>query len=326
MKKLIVSAVALSTLLWVGCGSDDDDPPPPDTTVTVTADTMTAPAMPLVYNDPVWDDVTATSISLLDPPMPVGPLKTPMGPDKSLNAPSSVDLQAIKKGDRLYLRIQWTDASLSMQREQWTYSLEQGFSFTINDIGEDQVIALFEGGPGFGWDLWNWRVLTTGIQNKAEDGTWLDGDTVWDAGLNRIATKNATNDIHTPPWFHSSRWEFTGDVLYRSEKISRDSAMTGGTDSWVIGQTVPGWWIDDEVDWTTITESRWDIEAGYNYDSTADRYTLVMARDMAAHEDDIDMSVLSRIKTRIGILDNSLDFGRGSSQRAFSADFWLALP
>ena len=332
MKKLIVSAVALSALFWVGCGDDDDDPPPVETTVTVTADTMTAPATPLVYNDDVWDDVTATSITLSTATaLPVAPLRTPLGPNKALAAPSTVDVQAIKKGGRLYLRFQWTDSDLSMQRDNWLLYDVANFNFAPQiHLGEDQVVALFEGDSISGWDMWNWRVLTTGSQNKAEDGSMLDGATIWDAGANHVAYKNATpGDNSSPQRFPNIQWEFTGDLLYKSDTVTRSQALPLRY-NWDLNQTVPGWYIDDEMNWAAITESRWDIEAVYNYAvgiGVPNLYTLVMARDLTAHEDDVDMSELTRIKTRVGILDNYyLDLGDGSSQRAFSEDFWLNLP
>jgi hypothetical protein len=63
----------------------------------------------------------------------------------------------------------------------------------------------------------------------------------------------------------------------------------------------------------------------YNY-AVGIGYTLVMARDLTAHEDDIDMSELTRIKTRVGILDDETVFSTGNSKCKFSEDFWLNLP
>ncbi|MCK4373437.1 MAG: hypothetical protein KAW61_09820, partial [candidate division Zixibacteria bacterium] len=183
MKKLIVAAMALSTMFFVGCGGDDDDNGNGDTTITVTADTTAAPASPLVYNDAVWTSVASTSIPIsTSGSLPVSPGKSPMGPSKALAAPSSVDLQAIKKDGRLYLRFQWNDYSLSMQRDNWKMLHLDDFNFFHNDglNGEDQLWVSFEGAPSGGWDTWNWRVLTTGQVNRAEDGTVIDGDTTWD--------------------------------------------------------------------------------------------------------------------------------------------------
>jgi hypothetical protein len=335
VKKFIVSAIALSTLLWVGCGDDDDDDPPPvDNTVTVTANTTTAPATPLVYNDAVWNNVTATSITLsTGNALPVSPVKTPMGPDKSLSAPSTVDLQAIKKGGRLYLRFQWEDATLSMQREAWEFMETEDFNFQRQThLHEDQLYVLFED-TSTGWDMWNWRVLTTGQMGFAEDGTIISGDTTWDAGLNRTASTNeprgGANDTR-PKYVHQDEHLFTGDVLLKSEQLVVTQDVIDGNDNWTPDQTVPGWIINDDVDWANITESRWDVQAVYNYDhgiGNPGLYTLVMVRDLTAHEDDLDMSELTRVKTRVGILDDFLELGGGgSSQRKFSVNFWLALP
>lgn len=332
MKKFLVSAIALSTMLWIGCGGDDeDDPLPVDNTVTVTADTTAAPATPLVYNDAVWNNVTATSITLgTGNPLPVSPVKTPLGPDKSLNAPSSVDFQAIKKDGRLYLRFQWTDPTLSMQRRVWKFKDTDAFNFEPQThLYEDQLYVLFEDSTN-GWDMWNWRVLTTGQMGFAEDGTISSGDTTWDAGLNRVASTNEPRggvDDTRPKYVHQDEHLFTGDVLLKSERLVVTQDVMNRNDNWTPDQTVPGWIINDDVDWGNITESRWDVRAVHNYDPNTDQYTLVMARDLNAHEDDLDMLELTRVRTRIGILDDYLELGGGgSSQRKFSVDFWLDLP
>ena len=217
MKKIIVAAMALSTLFFVGCGGDDDDNGNGDTTITVTADTTAAPATPLVYNDPVWNSVQATTIGIAGgTPLPVGPTKSPMGPDKALAVPASVDLQAIKKGGRLYLRFQWVDSELSMQRDNWKLNDIDGFNFStrIGDIDEDQIFVMFEGAPDGGWDTWNWRVLTTGQVNLAEGMTY-DSETLDpDDGGKVTALLNKTGpDDSRPVYIHEDKSDFIGAVL-----------------------------------------------------------------------------------------------------------------
>jgi hypothetical protein len=332
MKKLIAAAMALSTLFFVGCGDDDDGPPPPPP-LTVTADTTAAPASPLVYDDAVWNTVASTSIPIsTSGSLPVSPGKSPLGPSKALAVPASVDLQAIKKDGRLYLRFQWNDNTLSMQRDNWAFSLVPGFNFNPQDQnGEDQLWVSFDGLPSGGWDTWNWRVLTTGQVNRAEDGTVLDGDTTWDDGVNPSAYPNRDNDPSRPVKIHTTQWDFMGDVLLQSETIPSGQGI-GGEDNWTEDQTVPGWYINDLNDWDSDNSSRWEVPAVYNYDpgiGNPGRYTLVLARDLATGDDeDLDMADLGRVKTRIGIFDDfdNLEETGGSSQRAFSGDFWLVLP
>ncbi|MDH3890590.1 MAG: hypothetical protein OEV49_05865 [candidate division Zixibacteria bacterium] len=331
MKKLIVSTIALSTLLWIGCG-DDDEVIPGDNSITVTPGTTVAPAWPLVYNDAAWDDVTATTISLsTGAALPVGPIKSPLGPDKSLAAPSSVDLQAIKIGDRLYLRFQWADASRSIQRDNWELNNNETFRFTWYEgtRGEDEVFAMFEGAPGGGWDTWNWRLLTTGTQNLAEDLTFRNDSLIADAGANSVAFQNrpkSINDPTQPTYVDSSEWEFTGDVMYSNHMRNLDIWVQANARNWTVGQTVPGWYIVAGVDWENIDESRWDVRTAHHFDEQAGQWTVVMSRTLAGSTDDVSMANISRIKTRIGVLDNYTDIAPGSSQRAFSADFWIALP
>ncbi len=332
MKKLFVSAIALSALLWIGCGDDDDNGDDGDNLITVTASTLIAPAMPLVCNDTAWDDVTATSISLkTGNPLPVGPVKTPLGPDKSLAVPPSVDLQAIKKDGRLYLRFQWADNSRSIHRDNWELNNTETFRFTWyeNSRGEDEAIAMFDGAPGGGWDTWNWRLLTTGTYNFAEDYTYRNDSLIVDAGLNPMAYQNLPmnfQDPTKPHWVDMTEWEFTGDILWKSNLKDNDHWVQANASRWTLGQTVPGWYIVDDVDWENISESRWDVRTSHYWDEAGEQWTVVMSRTLLGSSDDVNMTDLTRIKTRIGILDNYTDFNPGSSQRAFSGDFWLALP
>ncbi len=332
MKKLIAAAMALSTLFFVGCGDDDDDGPPADTTITVTAGIGTAPAIPLVYDDAAWDAVAVTSIPIsTSGSLPVSPGKSPLGPSKALAAPSSVDLQAIKSGGHLFLRFQWDDADLSMQRENWAFSSAPGFNFNPSGNGEDQLWVSFDGLPSGGWDTWNWRVLTTAQVGRAEDGTTQNKVTTWDDGVNPSAYLNSDNDPSRPVKIHTTQWDFMGDVLLQSETIPSGQGI-GGEANWTEGQTVPGWYINDLNDWDSDNSSRWDVRTVYDYDpgiGIPGRYTVVLARDLATGDnEDLDMGDLGRVKTRIGVFDDfdDLDYVGGSSQRAFSADFWLVLP
>jgi hypothetical protein len=244
-------------------------------------------------------------------------------------------MQAIKKDGRLYLRFQWDDADLSMLREQWKLIEVDGFNFNRQThLGEDQLYVLFEGATD-GWDTWSWRVLTTGQLNLAEDGTISSGDTTWDGGANRAAFLNPVRNVMDsvrPRYVHVDQWQFTDDILLRSQRLDLDTAynqVLAGRHNWDSAQTVPGWYINDDViDWAA--ESRWEVQAVYNYDpgiGIPGRYTLVMARDLTTGDEaDLDMSELTRMKTRVGILDDYTDLDPGSSQRHFSGDFWLALP
>ena len=105
-----------------------------------------------------------------------------------------------------------------------------------------------------------------------------------------------------------------------------------GAPGWTTEHTVPGWVIDSTIhQQLAITpESRWDIEAAYAYDvgiGIPNRYTLVLARDLQSFpDDDLDMTEESRLKTRIGVFDDQMDITETGTRRAFSADFWLALP
>ena len=340
MKRFLVTAAMLSALMWIGCGGDDDEKPPPDNTIVVTADTMTAPAIPLVYNDAAWNSVAATTIPLsTGSNLPVSPMKTPLGPSKALSAPDSVAIQAIKKGGRLYLRFQWDDGDLSMKRDVWRLETIDGLNFAHDSTdvnGEDQLWILFDGAPD-GWDAWSWRVLTTAPANLAEDGAIAGGDTIWDAGSNRVSSPNPQLSLYDPKhprFIHTDRWLFTGDVLNASDRMdltvgNNYVAFLQGANNWTVGQNVPGWYFNNEVDWDAVNlshdDSRWDVRAAYSYDVEAG-YTLVLSRDLAGEDDDLDMSEQSRVTVRIGILDGYKSLDPGDTRRKFSGNFYLELP
>jgi hypothetical protein len=139
---------------------------------------------------------------------------------------------------------------------------------------------------------------------------------------------------------------FTGDVLNASDRM--DLTTAGNYNSFILGwqnwddgngtdqgQTVPGWYFYDEVDWEAVnqdpSDSRWDVQAVYSY-AAGEGYTLVMSRSLSGEQglddpDDLDMSELTRVRARIGILDgHKLITTGGSSQQKFSVDFYLDLP
>ncbi len=331
MKKLIAAALALSTLLFVGCGGDDDDPPPPPGPITITAGTGTAPAIPLVPHDAAWNAVTATTIPLAtNRVLPVSPMRTPTGPSKALSAPSTVAMQAIKSGGHLFLRFQWLDLEgVSMERDNWAFdTLQAGFNFRHRtQNGEDQLWVSFAGMPDNVWDTWNWRVLTTAQVGRAEDGRTLDKVTTWDDGANPSAYPNSDNDPARPVKIHETEWAFEGDILLLTETIPSQQGV-GGEDNWYDGQKVPGWFINDLNVWAEDTTSRWDVWAAYDFDASY-MYTVVMVRDLTTGQlDDLDLAEISRATVRIGVFDDydDPDWTGGNTRRAFSADFWLVLP
>jgi hypothetical protein len=111
------------------------------------------------------------------------------------------------------------------------------------------------------------------------------------------------------------------DTVY--ELNERTWPLTSG---WTNGQRVPGWLIEDGAQLYTEDElgSRWDTRAVMDYDSTDGVYTVVLKRKMATgYDDDLDMSTLDSVMTRVVILNNGLNLFRADTWRGVSKDIWL---
>jgi hypothetical protein len=69
-------------------------------------------------------------------------------------------------------------------------------------------------------------------------------------------------------------------------------------------------------------QSRWDIETVYDYDLVDNRYTLVLARSLSSGTEDLDMSALAEVKTKVGVLDNN-PLSQDGSRKLFTEYFLL---
>jgi hypothetical protein len=84
--------------------------------------------------------------------------------------------------------------------------------------------------------------------------------------------------------------------------------------------------IDGEAQFLNDAElgSRWDTRAVMDFDSTDGVYTVVLKRKLATgYDDDLDMSTLDSIMTRVVILNNGSDIYRADTWRGVSKDIWL---
>ena len=332
MKKIFGLLLILPLLLFVGCGSDDDDDDGNGGNGTVTLQEVTAntsvsaPTLSSV-NETVWNNVTPAAVDVSTATLP----PTVAG---VASASDSVYVQAIKTGGDLYLRLQWSDSDNDLWLHNWTI-LDDNYNFThYVNLGrdEDMLLVMFDGAAD-GWDTWRWGSLTTGYVDVAEGMTWDGSELVSDSGANEVAKVNP-EFAGRPKYVHETKAAFTGDVLYIDDTTSAYMTGNASNDGWAVGtQTVPGYLIDTAiVTWITGNpphpESRWDSEAISSYSSGT--YTVVMKRSLAGSNDigsvdDLDMSELTRVKAKIGIFDNQIDIDAGSSNRGFTADFWLNL-
>jgi len=328
MKLLFPVAVLIFGLAFVGCGGDDDNGPNGpgdngDNRPVIAANTTAGTPDVTDPNHSVWNSVTTTSFEVNagnSPPTALGVLT------------DSVKFQAVVASNRLFLRLRWQDDNHDIDAKQWTLDSVEIFrwNYDVSNEGEDQVYVTFEGDAEFGWDVWSWRSLTTAEGNFAEGMTWDGLSLATDSGVNTIATRNKPPLDETRPLFvHSDLGNWTGDILYSDDTVRANSHTQD--QSWAKGNQVPGYYIkNDIITWLqSHPESRWDIDASYEYNSSTDTYTLVMACDLAGSSanDDLDLSSLDRVVMTIGILNDhtNLNIG-GSNIRGFSEEFWLDLP
>ncbi|RKX28887.1 MAG: hypothetical protein DRP47_03195 [Candidatus Zixiibacteriota bacterium] len=335
MKKLIPILILLSVGLYLGCGGDDDNGvTPPVTNLRLVVDTTVTDTLLTDALADAWDTVDSLLIDVSggNPPAKVIP---PI----AQAIPSDVQIKAISRNDSLYLWLRWTDATFSVWPSVYTISEIEPLRFEnrlYKHAKEDQIYVMFDGAPGGGWDVWNWRVLTTGAGGLAEGLTWDNNTLTTDNGNLKVAYDNGSPTGNDPDYCHKDTCEFDGHILLMEDKIHYNDPITVGndttywkaTDGWIVGQKIPGFYIDTSLTASYRSDetrgSRWDTRAVSNYESSTTQYTLVLCRKMnTGFAEDIDLTAVDSVKVQIGILDNQQDFILGSSNRGFSEQFWI---
>lgn len=325
MKKLIPFLLIFSMVLWTGCGDDEDPVGPGDTTPSVRANTTAAGPNFSSVDEAVWATVatTALDISTANAPKPaVG---------KIAAVSDSIYVQAIRTDDSLFLRLRYSDPTFSVWKDHYaTISSTPPINFVHNDLGydEDQVYVMFDDGND-GWDVWNWRVLTTGEGGLAEGMTYTGGVLATDEGTITVAITNpGLGGSPQPTYVHVDTSDFHGYVLVRD--LDSLTELYVNTTGWTVGQMVPGWIIDrflkNDEDQSVRRKSRFDIRAVSDYDEGAEEYVVVLGRALATgYDDDLDMSELTSVRTMIGQFDNQDVFSVGGTGRGFTVEFNLIL-
>jgi hypothetical protein len=322
MKKLTTIILFCVTLaIGLGCGDDDgggSTDPIPLSSLEVRTD-LAAPPMTSV-DDAVWSGVTPTVLALSNVNAP------PVASPKPLFFTDSVWVQAIAASGRLYLRLEWDDDDLSLQRDNWKLNTIPSLNFTHNRgvFNEDGLYFMFEMPEDGGWDTWNWRSLTTGQTGCAEGMTFADSVFTPDAddGVHTLAWDNYNyGDASCPRWVHKDLSAFESDVLYINDTVPARADMNHL--HWQIGQTIPGWVLVDSVLPAAMSDqSRWDIKAIYDYDDAAGHYKLVMSRSLSGGAGDLNLSGLTEVKAKIGIINDFQPHANGSG-RIFTEDFMM---
>ncbi len=343
MKKILPAlALFVSVGLFVGCGDDDDNGTGPGTgTVRLQAVTSaTAPSDD--PSDTVWNAATAADLGIS--------ATTPIG-GAIASLASTIETKAIVSNNRLYLRLEWADASHNVWRGSYLIeSINQSPPFmTFTSPGnqipvpeEDQVLVMFSDPSGtLNPDVWNWRALTTDAGGVAEGMTLNDdGDSlISDSQPNALVVALANNQAgfaFEPFCVHPDLFDYDGYIVYINDRVCKNDTIVVGTDTttwtrangWQIDDRIPGFIIDSLVNQPdNIRGSRWDIDASHSYSGGI--YAVVMSRELnTGSADDLNLSSLpgDSVQVQLGLLDNQNDPFEGTSTRGFSPNFWLILP
>jgi hypothetical protein len=331
MKKLLLSMLALSLMLWLGCGGDDE-PTGPDgpTIVTVTAATgSTAPAR-LSVEDTVWNRITPTTVAVTADRFVSAGKRRPVSAQA---VAGSVEVQALVVSEVLFLRLAWEDDTW----DRWPGRFAVvGFQYQGADtlanflqdalsFREDQAMVLFQSAGDAIWDVWNWRLATTGAGYLAEGYTLSGTSLLRDAGDAEVAVSNLGFGGQ-PAYMHL---EGPANEDYRL--IEGSVATMDHTLPWSLGQFVSGWIIDDSLYLphnASARSSRFDIGAYSRHSSPPGEYVVVLQRALNTGDAaDLNMTDYTTLDVRIGITNNA-DFtmSAGDSRQGFSSTFKLKLP
>lgn len=326
MRRSIIVIMVLSVALWIACSSSDDETPP--TGPTDTRDrvyayvTTSVPTMDSV-NDTLWDSATVYTLDLNGSGAVIS---------KIAAAPSSIELQVIKTNDKLFCRYVWDDSDHSQRMDYCHVHVVvvdylPDFNSNIGVFFEDQLLMMFDGVAGSGYDTWNWRALTTAPLGLAGGATYYpDGDSLIPDLSTRIIADTIRNPDHRLEFVHKSGPAFAGQMVLFKEDAIQSPYLDSTHWVWVQDTYFPKWMLDREVAEAAkadVSERRWDILAVSEYDADLNQYTLVMCRDLNTGDDgDLNMAGLDSLMAYVGAVDDRTVLGNSSSSaQRFSDEF-----
>ena len=326
MKHLTILLMSCLLFFFAGCGDDDGGgPTPTPATRVVAAHPASAPSLDSV-DDPVWDAINATTVDLDQSSF----YKMAVG--KTMAVPASLSMKALVYNDSLYLRVTWVDADHDVWRDRYDV-LQTSPSVVIShdatgDDGayaEDQLLVMFAGLDDDGYDVWNWRALTTAAGLMAEGMTLdtLNGLVSDDSNQPGYFVNAPIAGSSVPSYVHQDGSAFTGYILYTTEDLD---VLGSAYNDWVVDQIVPGWRIDSAVVHyaSAVRGSRWDIRAASEYDDGANQYTVMMCRPMnTGFAEDLNLATVDSVEVVVGVTDNQISIETEGSNLGFSESFWM---
>ena len=337
MKWLVSIFVILSmTLIW-GCGGDDDDVVDPVIgSPRIVVSESTSGSAIIDPQASVWATVDSATVEVS-----TGNPPAKLNPSLATSVTNEVKVKAATRNDSLYIWFQWVDATNDVWPNNWTLTQvtpSLNYDSSLFDF-EDQMFVMFHDVANAGWDVWNWRVITTGAENLAEGMNWYGIDNTLIADEYGtvdlpLAVRNKAPGFAMPEFVHQDTCEYTDStILFIEEAISRNYWIVRGVDDsvhwyqtsgWQVDDKIPGWHIDGSVSERSDAQrgSRWDIGASSIY--SGGMYSLVLVRKLfTGYTDDFNLSNLDSVKVQLGVLNNKNSFTEGSSNRGYSEDFWL---
>ena len=233
-------------------------------------------------------------------------------------------MKFIKNDTNLFVWAKWKDTRRDI-RMTFHYARDDVPNFATDSISyfEDQFALFFKDVTNDNYDVWNWRAYTTDPVNLAEDSRYINDTIQPDASGKLVAWKNNISGAR-PQWVHHTGPAFTGEVLFKDQAIYNpwfDSTQW----EWEAGDTIHGYYIDSveaHQGRQDQTDSRWEIDAKSAYNATTKYYTLIMSRKLnTGHSsDDLNMTDLDSVVTRIFILDNKKNVNLDNSSQQGSTD------
>ena len=326
---LVIAGVAI----LAGCSDDEEGPTEPVEPTIQTVTVVGGSTAPDPYDpfDGVWNTITASTVNIAaDRFSASGKIR----PGAALAVASNVSVKATVVNDTLYMRVNWSDDSQDIWPARFavtdldilaadTFAVFTKDEYTYN---EDQLMFFVRPPDSLVWDVINWRAVTTGGGNLAEEFNYDEENIVRDAGNNSLISANDGEGGYPAYMPENAPTEVSVLSVWDAVTAQFDTDSV----SWEIGDRIAGWLIDDSLHLPSHLAqrgSRYATLASHSYSVASESYTIVLCRPLdTGFDDDIDLE-LSLLEAKIGITNNSeFHLSQGDSRQGYTATFNLQFP